>query len=175
MHLQGSVGRTGLMMGLRSNLSTDMPTKEASASQEASVAAKRVQLVELSYMGQGNELDTLCACRLRVSPIQSVSQSSIHHSLLQECSTHLCASTQAPEQSGSKGKAHDAAVDGSRHSAWQQAVATHLEHASQILEVRRGCQRIIKGAEDAWCSWRVHTHSWGRGRGLPSRRYTNSD
>ena len=103
MHLQGSVGRTGLMMGLRSNLSTDMPTKEASASQEASVAAKRVQLVELSYMGQGNELDTLCACRLRVSPIQSVSQSSIHHSLLQECSTHFCASTQAPEQSGSKG------------------------------------------------------------------------
>ena len=68
-HLQGSVGRTGLMMGLCSNLWTDMPTKEASASQEASVAAKRVQLVELSYMGQGNELDTLCACRLRISSI----------------------------------------------------------------------------------------------------------
>ena len=68
-HLQGGGGRTGLMMGLCSNLWTDMPAKEASASQEASVAAKRVQLVELSYMGQGNEPDTLCACRLKVSPI----------------------------------------------------------------------------------------------------------
>ena len=45
--------RTEVMIGLCSNLETDMPTNEARASQEASVAAKRVQLVALSRMGQG--------------------------------------------------------------------------------------------------------------------------
>ena len=39
--------------GLCPNLETDMPKKEARASQEASVTAKRVQLVLLSSTGQG--------------------------------------------------------------------------------------------------------------------------
>lgn len=49
-----------LMTGLCSRLEVDMPLREAKPSHEASVAANSVQLVELSCMGQGNELDTLC-------------------------------------------------------------------------------------------------------------------
>ena len=59
-HCMGGSEHTRLMTGLCSRLEVDMPLREAKPSHEASVAANSVQLVELSCMGHGNELDTLC-------------------------------------------------------------------------------------------------------------------